>query len=83
MTPGTGSERKRVLIVDDHPLVREWLTTLIGQQADLAVCAQVATAAEALQAVAASKPEGAIVDLSLKDSSGIELINLKNASIPA
>jgi DNA-binding NarL/FixJ family response regulator len=80
MTPGTGSERKRVLIVDDHPLVREWLTTLIGQQADLAVCAQVATAAEALQAVAASKPEVAIVDLSLKDSSGIELIkDLKRA----
>jgi DNA-binding NarL/FixJ family response regulator len=67
--------------VDDHPLVREWLTTLINQQADLAVCGEAATAAEAMQAVAASNPEVAIVDISLKDSSGIELIkDLKRAS---
>ena len=67
--------------MDDHPLVREWLTTLINQQADLAVCGEAATAAEAMQAVAASNPEVAIVDISLKDSSGIELIkDLKRAS---
>jgi DNA-binding NarL/FixJ family response regulator len=74
MTPDTGSQKKRVLLVDDHPLVREWLTTLISQQPDLAVCGEAATAAEAMQAAAASKPEVAIVDISLKDSSGIELI---------
>ena len=81
MTPNTGSQKKRVLLVDDHPLVREWLKTLIDQQPDLAVCGQAATAAEAMQAVAASKPEVAIVDISLKDSSGIDLIiNLKTGS---
>jgi len=74
MTPNTGSEKKGVLIVDDHPLVREWLTTLIERQPDLTVCGEAATAAEAMQAVAASKPEVAIVDIALKDSSGIELI---------
>ena len=80
MTPNAGSLKRRVFIVDDHPLVREWLTTLIGQQADLTVCGEAATAAEAMQAVAASKPEVAIVDISLKDSSGIELIkDLKKA----
>ena len=80
MTPDTGSQKRRVFIVDDHPLVREWLTTLINQQPDLAVCGEAATAAEAMQAVVASKPEVAIVDISLKDSSGIELIkDLKQA----
>jgi DNA-binding NarL/FixJ family response regulator len=74
MTSDTRSQKKRVLIVDDHPLVREWLATLIGQQPDLAVCGEAATAAEAMQAAAASEPGVAIVDISLRDSSGIELI---------
>ena len=74
MTPETDSQKRRVFIVDDHPLVREWLTTLINQQPDLNVCGEAAAAAEAMQAVAVSKPEVAIVDISLKDSSGIELI---------
>jgi DNA-binding NarL/FixJ family response regulator len=80
MTPEQDGQKRRVFIVDDHPLVREWLTTLINQQTDLAVCGEAATAAEAMQAVGASKPEAAIVDISLTDSSGIELIkDLKKA----
>jgi DNA-binding NarL/FixJ family response regulator len=80
MTPDAESRKRRVLIVDDHPLVRESLTALIGQQTDLTVCGEAATAAEAMQAVTALKPEVAIVDISLKDSSGIELIkDLKRA----
>ena len=74
MTAEAESEKRRVFIVDDHPLVREWLTSLINQQPDLTVCGEAAAAAEAMQAVAVSKPEVAIVDISLKDSSGIELI---------
>ncbi|HWW01532.1 MAG TPA: response regulator transcription factor [Candidatus Acidoferrum sp.] len=66
--------KSTVFIVDDHPLVREWLTVLIDQQPDLAVCGEAETASEALQAISASKPDVAIVDISLKDSSGIELI---------
>ena len=80
MTPNTGSQKRGVLIVDDHPLVREWLTTLIERQPDLTVCGEAATAAEAMQAVAGSKPEVAIVDILLNDPSGIELIkDLKEA----
>ncbi|MGO8930458.1 MAG: response regulator transcription factor [Limisphaerales bacterium] len=80
MTPEQDGQKRRVFIVDDHPLVREWLTTLIDQQTDLAVCGEAATAAEAIQAVGASKPDVAIVDISLKDSSGVELIkDLKKA----
>jgi DNA-binding NarL/FixJ family response regulator len=67
-------QKRQVFIVDDHALVREWLTNLINQQNDLAVCGEASGAAEALQAVTATKPEVAIIDISLKDSSGIELI---------
>jgi DNA-binding NarL/FixJ family response regulator len=74
--------RKRVFLVDDHPLVREWLTNLINQQVDLTVCGESETAPQALQAIAAAKPDIAVVDLSLKDSSGIELIKSLKESQP-
>jgi DNA-binding NarL/FixJ family response regulator len=74
MKPDTDSQRKRIFIVDDHPLVREWLTNLINQQPDLAVCGESESAPQASQAILASQPQVAIVDISLKDSSGIELI---------
>lgn len=70
--------KSKIFLVDDHPLVREWLTNLIHQQPDLAVCGEAETAPEALQAIGKLKPEVAIVDISLKGGSGIELIkNLK------
>ena len=78
MTLATAKPKRKVFLVDDHPLVREWLTNLINQQPDLAVCGETESAPRALQAIAAAQPEVAIVDISLKDSSGIELIkNLK------
>jgi len=66
--------KTKIFLVDDHPLVREWLTNLIHQQPDLAVCGEAENAPEALQAIARLKPEIAIVDISLHGSSGIELI---------
>lgn len=60
--------------MDDHPLVREWLTNLIHQQPDLAVCGEAETGPQAMRAIAELKPDVAIVDISLRDSSGIELI---------
>lgn len=70
--------KSKIFLVDDHPLVREWLTNLIHQQPDLAVCGEAETAPEALQGIGKLKPEVAIVDISLKGGSGIELIkNLK------
>ena len=55
-------------------MVREWLTNLINQQPDLIVCGEAESAPHAIQAIAATKPDVVIVDISLKDSSGIELI---------
>ncbi len=66
--------RTKVLLIDDHPLVREWLSTLINQQADLTVCGEAEDAPHALSLVASLKPRLAIVDLSLKSGSGIQLI---------
>src|ERR1019366_5340321 len=61
-------------LVDDHPLVREWLANLIHQQPDLVVCGEAETAPAALEAIGLKKPDVAIVDLSVKKSSGLELI---------
>ena len=73
-SPESSSRKKTVFLVDDHPLVREWLTHLINQQRDLAVCGEAEAGPPALQAIPALKPNVAVVDISLKDSSGIELI---------
>jgi DNA-binding NarL/FixJ family response regulator len=72
------ANKKRILLVDDHPLVREWLTNLIQQQSDLTVCGETGSAPTALAAVATAKPDLVIADINLTNSSGIELIkNLK------
>jgi len=67
-------QKRRVFLVDDHPLVREWLTNLINQQAELAVCGEAESRPDALQQIAALKPEVAVIDIALKGSSGLELI---------
>jgi len=63
-----------VFLVDDHPLVREWLTNLINQQPGLTVCGEAEGGPEAREKIFALRPDVAIVDIALKDSSGIELI---------
>jgi len=60
--------------VDDHPLVREWLTNLINEQGDLVVCGQADNAAQALAGIAATTPNLVIVDISLNAASGLELL---------
>jgi DNA-binding NarL/FixJ family response regulator len=67
-------EKKKIIIVDDHPIVRQGLAELINQEQDLYVCAQADNAHQAMEAIRREKPDMAIVDISLKDSSGIELI---------
>jgi DNA-binding NarL/FixJ family response regulator len=72
------TQKAKVLLVDDHPLVREWLANLINQQADLEVCGEADSAPQALQILGEAHPEVAIVDISMEGGSGIELIkNIK------
>ncbi len=65
---------RKVVLVDDHPIVREGLAQVIGQKPDLAVCGEADNAADALKVIEATRPDVAVVDLALKDSSGLELI---------
>ena len=64
----------RVFLVDDHPLVREWLANLLRAQPDFEICGQAENAPEALAALATTPADVAIVDLSLRKSSGLDLI---------
>ena len=62
----------RVLVCDDHEVVREGLRTLLGRQARMLVVAEAATAAEAIEAAARAKPDVVIMDVRLPDGSGVE-----------
>jgi len=64
----------RVLIVDDHPAVREGLAIRIAQHPHLEVCGEAADVGEALQIVAEARPDVAVIDISLKTGDGIDLI---------
>ncbi len=66
--------RRGIMIVDDHPLVRERLAEIINREPDLTVCGEAENRSEALDAISASPPSLALVDLTLKDSDGLELI---------
>ncbi|HWB14610.1 MAG TPA: response regulator transcription factor [Pirellulales bacterium] len=66
--------RARVLIVDDHPAVREALAIRIAGEADLEVCGEAADYADAVKLAAATRPDVAVIDLGLKSGNGIDLI---------
>ena len=72
--PETASTKAKVLIVDDHPVVREGLTMHFSTQPDLVVCGEAEDLPGALAMVASARPDVAIIDISLRNSSGIELI---------
>ena len=78
----SGVTKKRIFLVDDHPLVREWLINLINRQPDLMICGEAEDAPRALSGVGALKPDVAIVDLSLTTGSGLELIKDIRAHSP-
>jgi DNA-binding NarL/FixJ family response regulator len=65
---------RKVFIVDDHPIVRQGLTQLINHEADLSVCGEAEGVKEARVALGQAEPDIVIVDLSLSDSDGLELI---------
>jgi DNA-binding NarL/FixJ family response regulator len=72
----------RILVVDDHPIVRQGLVQMIEHEPDMEVCGQAEDAHTALQAVDKLKPDMAIVDISLKGASGIELMKSIKLSHP-
>lgn len=68
------SSKIRVFLVDDHPIVRRGLQLLLGLERDLMVCGEADNGPAAFERIMALKPDVAIIDLSLKSSSGLELI---------
>ena len=66
--------QKRLLIVDDHPMLRTGLAQLIDDEGDLKVCCEADNAGQAINAVSKQKFDLALVDISLPDKSGLELI---------
>ena len=73
---------RRVLIVDDHPIVRQGLRRLIDQEEDLDVCAEAETVREARAAIREHRPDAIIVDISLKQGDGLELVRDVRAQYP-
>src|SRR5580658_2698423 len=69
----------RVLIVDDHPLLRKGVSQLIDQEKDLMVVGEAEDAQKAITAIETTKPDVALIDITLSGASGIEL--LKNVKV--
>jgi DNA-binding NarL/FixJ family response regulator len=72
-------QKKKVLIVDDHPIFRLGLAGLISEQTQLEVCGHAESAPLALEAMRSFKPDLVLLDLSLRGTNGIELIKLMKA----
>ena len=75
--------KTKVFLVDDHPLVREWLTQLIQRENDMAVCGEAEDTQEALEKIEATKPAIVIADISLKTTHGLELVKDLQARLPS
>jgi len=74
--------KSRVFIVDDHPLVREGLTNLINGQNDLIVCGGAKDSAQAIDGIAKAQPDVALIDISLTNESGLELVKHLGRQFP-
>jgi len=78
----TVARKSRLFIVDDHPLVREGLANLINGQDDLFVCGEAEDSAEAIAAIMQARPDVALIDISLKNESGLELVKTLGSQFP-
>jgi DNA-binding NarL/FixJ family response regulator len=78
--PGAGPFR--ILVVDDHPVVRHGLAMALGRHADLQVCGEAGDFAQALKAMDAFRPDLVLADLDLEGASGLDLIKAARDSHP-
>jgi DNA-binding NarL/FixJ family response regulator len=74
MSGGKQIAARKIVIVDDHPIVRQGLAKVIGLESDLMVCGEASSVEEAIKVIEAHQPDLVIVDISLKGGSGIDLI---------
>jgi DNA-binding NarL/FixJ family response regulator len=74
--------RKRILVVDDHPIVRQGLVLLINREPDLVVCGEAEEASGAMHVLASARPDVLILDISLNGPDGLDLLKILRASHP-
>jgi len=77
-----GKKQYRILILDDHPILRNGLAQLINQEPDLEVCSEAANSAQGFESIEKTKPHLAIVDISLDGSNGVEFIKTAKEQHP-
>jgi DNA-binding NarL/FixJ family response regulator len=82
MSAGTATPVRRVMLVDDHPIVRQGLRRLIGTEEGLEVCCEAETVRQAREMIRNRQPDVVVVDLSLKEGDGIELVTEMRAHHP-
>lgn len=73
---------KKIVIIDDHPAIRDGLSTRISLESDLEVCGGAPDVNEGLNLIRETKPDLAIIDISLKTGNGIDLIKQAKDSFP-
>ena len=78
----TPERRIRVLLVDDHPFLRQGVALTLKDVPDIDLCGEAADAAEAVEAVAKLKPDVVVTDLTMPDKSGLELIRTLRSQHP-
>jgi len=80
--PKPSSGKRRIFVVDDHPIVRRGLVQLIGHEADMEVCGEAEDAQTALRAIKEARPDLVLLDVSLKESDGLELAKELRVHVP-
>jgi DNA-binding NarL/FixJ family response regulator len=81
--PIGGTHQARILLVDDHPLIRQAVRETLEQESDFTVCGEAADAASTLEALPSLRPNLILLDLSLGDSNGMDLIPRILALLPS
>jgi DNA-binding NarL/FixJ family response regulator len=80
--PETNDQTKRILVVDDHPIVRQGIRSLLEHEGDLTVCCEAENAAAAIDIVTGARPDVAVIDISLEGTDGVELTKAIRAQRP-
>jgi DNA-binding NarL/FixJ family response regulator len=83
MNSHESARRVRVLVVDDHPLMREGLTQLLSGEPDFEICGEADSAATALAAVQRLQPEVVVLDLTLGSDDGLAVLRTLHEQYPA
>lgn len=78
----TMAHKSRVFLVDDHPLVRDGLANLINAQRDLMVCGEAEDSTQAINRIRKAQPHVALIDISLTNESGLELVKQLRSQFP-